>query len=237
MGAWVKDLYGPRMNALHYMVSESIAEGAIVMREDTATEPGEVENADAATAALNCLGCAEDSATYSATQGDPLGEVLLCPQPFAVYEFLVSGGATAGTALVSGATPAHILTAEEADTDGTEIHDVKVGTLVFEGGLVKGRTGANGGIIRKISNEVNNDLCGVTAPFPNDIAAGDTFIRLPYSRAAIAMQSTTDFKQADGIIAFGTGIPVMVTGVTIDELNDRAKVRVVFRTHLFNSLA
>ena len=236
MGAWKKDLYNNRQLSLQYRVSENIAEGAVVMRDDTAASPGEVENADAATAALNCLGCAEHAATYSATQGAVEGVVRLCPQPFAIYEFIVSGGATVNTPL-SATSPGQILTNSTASTTGLVVSSTAVGTIDMSGGLIKGRTGANKGAIRKQTTHNNNADTNVIVPFPNDIAANDTFIRVPFSSQAIAMQTTTDFTQADGAIAFGTGIPCMVYDTIIDEERDRALVQVVFRTHLYNSLA
>lgn len=237
MGFYVKDLVsGMTLNPIQYKVSATLTEGAVVMREATATDPGEVEIAST-TAALNCMGCALDTGTYSTVQGATEGLVRLNPQPFALWKFRISGTSVQGAALTA-TTPAQILTNDTAETAGTTIAETSVGTINMERGLVKGRTGANAGTIRKIAAHTNNTSLVVTVPFPNDIAAGDTFIRVPWSRTAIAVQMVaTTIDEANGAIADETGIPFDVHDVIIDEENDQAWVIGTFRTAKHNSLA
>jgi len=71
--------------------------------------------------------------------------------------------------------------------------------------------------------------------FLNAIAVGDVYIRLPYSRACITMQLTnTDFIQANGAIAFGTGASFRTVNVVIDEQNSVAYVDVICALHFMN---
>ena len=210
--------------------------GTVVMREATLTDPGEAEIATT-TAALNCFGCAQDVDVYSATQGDAQAMIRTIPNPFAVWKFRISGTATAGAALAT-ATPAQILSNDTASAGGTLITDTAVGTINMEGGLIKGRTGANAGSVRKIAAHSDNTSTTVTVPFPNAIAVDHTFIRVPWSRGGVGVQMVaTTIDEADGAIASGTGIPFNVEEVIIDEENSEAWVLGCFRTHFFNALA
>lgn len=237
MGFYVKDLIsGMTLNSIQYKVSATVAAGAVMMREATLTDPGEVEIAST-TAAINCLGCAIDAATYSAAQAGPEGLVRLNPQPFAIWQFRISGTSAQGAALAT-ATPAQILTNDTLSAGGTLITETSVGTINMEGGLIKGRTGANAGTIRKQSAHVDNVSAAVTVAFPNAIAVSDTFIRVPWSHTAIAVQMVaTTIDEANGAIADGTGIPFNVFDVIINELDDTAWVLGCFRTSWMNSLA
>ncbi len=235
MGYLWGDLYGVHMTAIQYKVSNTMVAGQVVMREPTATDQGEVQD-PTTTAALNCFGCSLDGAvTFSTVQGDPEGLVRLLPAPFGIWAFPISGGATANTAWPTAA-PAIILTNTLASAGGTLVTG-NVGTINKEGGILKGRTGANAGVTRKEAAHVDNTSAAVTVPFPNAIAVDDTFLTSPYSRVGLAMQLTTNLVQANGIIATGTGIPVMVHDQVLDEVNDVGQVMVVFRTHYHNSLA
>lgn len=237
MGTWYKDLYGAHQNPVDMKMSSNsnIVVGTIVMREATASNAGDL-TIGATTAALNAFGCAIDVGTYSAVQGATEGIVRVSPNPFAVYRFRVSGSSTKGAAL-SSASGGQILTNTLASTTGLVVTDADAVTDM-SGGLIKGRTGANAGVTRKQTSLNSGVDTNVVVPFPNDIAVGDTFIRLPYSNSCIAMQTVaTTIDEADGSIAFGTGIPVQVVEVLIDEQNDQAFVYVVLRTHWMNSLA
>ena len=237
MGFYVRDLYGFTPNPTDFIMSSNtdMREGTVVMREATASNAGELAIATT-TAALNALGCAQDVDTYSATQGDAMALVRTIPSPFAVWKFRVSGSATRGTAL-SAAGGGQILTNTVASTTGLLVSDADA-TTDMSGGLIKGRTGANAGSIRKQTVLDSGVSVAVVVPFPNDIAVNDQFIRLPYSRSAIAVQMVaTTIDEADGSIAYGTGIPFNVDEVIISEETDEAWVLGCLRTHLHNSLA
>jgi hypothetical protein len=237
MGSYVRDLYAGHQNPVDFMMSNITAAvvGTLVMREPTASNSGEVAIATT-TAALNALGCAADVDTYSTTQGAAMGLIRVMHSPFAVWKFRVSGSSTKGAAL-SSAAGGQIMTNTVAETSGLVITSV-VPTTDFSGGIIKGRTGANKGSIRKQTSRSSGVSATVVVPFPNDIAVDDSFIAVPYSRAAIAVQMVaTTIDEADGSIAFGTGVPLNVEYVTIDEDTDQAWVEGCLRTHMHNSLA
>jgi hypothetical protein len=237
---------------VQYKVSETITAGQLLMLDDDSTfvGPGEVEVLDAVTGALNGLGCAIDTATYTVTKAADMveGLVRVTQHPFAVWEFKVSGAVTAGTALVAATTtPSNILSNDTASTVGTLITDTAVGTIQHAGGLIKGRTGANAGVTRKPTSQSNSTSVTVIVPFPNTIAVNDTFIWVPYSRQTIVLSpcstgstdgSVPTYAEANGILGTDTdGIEVNTVKVDIDEMRDVAYVQVCLRTHLFNSLA
>ena len=239
MGHFVRDLYGFLPNPTDFIRSNTgtdLRVGTVVMREATLTDAGEVDIATT-TAALNAFGCAEDVDVYSATQGDAQAMIRTIPTPFAVWKFRISGTSVRAAALAT-ATPAQILTNDTASAGGTLITDTAVGTINMEGGLIKGRTGANAGSIRKIAAHTNDTSTAVTVPFPNAIAVNDTFIRVPWCRGAVGVQMVaTTIDEANGAIASGTGIPFNVEEVIIDESDDVAFVLGCFRTHFYNALA
>ena len=157
----------------------------------------------------------------------------LIVNPQSIWRFPISGAITQGTALVATTTtPAHILTQDTASL--TVIADTAVGTISMAGGLIKGKTGANAGAIRKISSHSNNTSCTVTIGFVNSVAVGDTLIRVPYSRHVANISLTTDRAQANGILATGTGLVMSVVNVIIDEVNNLAYVDAVARDAFFN---
>jgi len=239
MGSWARDLYSHVQNPVDFKMSNdsaAIVEGSVVMKEATQTNGGELAIATT-TAALNAFGCAMDVGVYSATKGATEGIVRTSPNPFAVWKFRVSGTSTRLAALAS-ASPGQIITNTTASTTGLVITAAEVGTIDMSGGIVKGRTGANAGLTRKQTSHNNNTDTNVVVPFPNTIAVGDTFIRLPYSKTCIAVQMVgTSIDEANGAIAFGSGIPMDVEEVIIDETRDQAWVLACFRTHFHNSLA
>lgn len=253
MGRWAKTLGGSGyQDTVQYKVSATISEGQIVIRDNTATfgGAGEVEIADATTGALNTLGCAMDTGTYTATQAADMTEglVRVTQHPLAVWEFAISGATTSGTALIAATTtPSNIFSNDTASTTGLLITDTAVGTIQHAGGLIKGRTGANSGIYRKAVTQVNSTSVSVVVPFPNDIAVGDTFIWVPFSRETILMVPTDtvstngaipSYAEANGILGTDSdGIEVNTVFVDIKEESDTAFLQVCMRTHLFNSLA
>lgn len=252
MGVWRKSIGGKSyQDTVQYKISSAITEGQVVIRDATLTNSGEVDDSGSATAALNNLGCALDTGTYTTTQAADMTEglVRVTQDPFSVWEFRVSGNGTTGTALVAATTtPANILQNDTASTSGLTLTETAVGVIQRTGALLKGRTGANAGVTRKVSAHTDNVSIAVTVPFPNDIAVNDTFICVGYGKQLINLTLTaTDgtpaatlpqYSEADGTTGTDiAGIPVEIVDVLIDELNDTAVVQAVMRTHWFNSLA
>lgn len=230
-----------RVNRYH--IEATVIAGQVLIRNAAQNTAGEVEN-PTTTAAADVVGLAGEAVTYSTTQsvydgfpnGGSMGEegtVEIFHDPFAVYDFPVAGGATAGTALATTA-PANILTNTSADTTGLTVTAAEVGTVSFAGGLIKGRTGNNAGITRRISAHTNSTSTAVTVPFPRTIAVNDTFIRVPWDKTTQTVQLTSTFIEANGIIVFATGAPFLVTDVKIDIVNDTAVVRAIAADHQFN---
>ena len=222
-----------------YKVDATTVAGALGIRSTSTSSAGEVVDATT-TAALNALGIYSEAVTYTATPTGPLGAtpegiVRIITHPFAVIEWEIAGSA-AGAALAT-ANPANRLVNETADTTNLIVTDDVIGTINMAGGLIKGRSGANAGQLRRIITHNDNVDERVEVAFVNDIAVGDSFIRVPFSKAGIAVQLTTDLTEADGVIATGTGIPMMIYDVIIDEARDVAWVYGVLRTHYYNSLA
>lgn len=254
MGRWAGSLGGNDYQIpIQYRISETITEGQVLMRDDDANfgAGGDVEITDSATAALNNLGCALDTGTYTTTQSSTMDEglVRVTQHPFAIWEFPISGNATAGTALVAATTtPSNIFSNDTASTSGLTITETAVGVIDRRGYLVKGRTGANAGVLRKISGHTDSTSVTVTVPFPNDIAAGDTFLCVGAGRQIIALglagtagsdaTAHPAYAEIDGTTGSDqTGMPMNILEVLIDEARDTAVVHVLMRTHWMNSLA
>lgn len=226
-----------------FHLEATVVAGEIQVRNANAATAGEIED-PTTTAAADCLGVTMEASTYSTTQADfdgmpgykmsgEEGTVAMVFDPLQVLRLVVSGGATAGTALATG-TPANVLVEEAGDATGLTITEGAVGTVDMDGGLVIGRTGGNGGIVRRLTVHTNSTNNTVIVPFPRAIAIGDTFIRVPYSKSAQAVQLTTNFVEANGIIAYGTGAPFAVIDVDFDVVNDAVAIECVALDHQLN---
>jgi hypothetical protein len=129
-----------------------------------------------------------------------------------------------------------------ADATNLIVTSAGVSNVSVVGGYIKGRSGANKGQTRIIITHNNGADERVEVAFLNDIAVGDTFIALPFSKKVTNMQMTTDFTEANGIIATGTGGVAAIYDVLIgvDDIypgDDVALVQVIFRDHWLSSLA
>lgn len=251
MARAIGSLVGSKDYLADYFVSAAVVVSQILVREATASNAGEAADPSGTTTATDCLGCATDAATYTATPTQNPGAfwpptagtlenlVRIEVNPFAIYRFPISGGATAGTALSNGASAAGrniliistagsktILTA--AGTTGN------AGNADFSGGLVIGKSGANVGQIRKISSHVDNTSDTVTVGFLNNTVVGDQFIKVPFGRSVQKLQFTSNFVEANGVIATGTGANFRVLNVVFDEQNSLAWVDVVSSDHMYN---
>src|SRR3990167_2461133 len=264
MASVVGSLVGEKGYLADFFVSAAVVARQVLVREATASNTGEVADpagtgSGGLTDVVDMVGIAQDAATQDTTPAtDPRYDyggrmlqeaagglenlVRVEINPFAIYRFPISGAATAGTVLVgTTTTPAHILTQDTADTTAPFglITETAVGTISMVGGLLKGRTGNNAGAIRKITAHSNNTSTTCAMGFINSIPVNDTFIRVPYSREVTGMQMTTNFVEANGIIAAmtaapGTLGPWRVVAVHINEVRDLAYVDVVCLDHMFN---
>ena len=262
----INALTGNHNYLVDFFVSAAVVAGQVLVREATASNVGEVADpvgtgSGGLTDVVDVLGIAQDAATSDTTPAtDPRygygGRLLQVAagglenlvrveiNPFAVYRFAIAGGTAAGTVLQpSTATPANVLSNDTLDSSAPFglITDTAVGTISMVGGLLKGRTGNNAGAIRKMTAHTNSVSTTVGMGFVNQIPVGDTFIRVPYSREVTGMQMTTNFVEANGIIAAmtaapGTLGPWRVVGVHIDEVRDIASVDVVCLDHMYAPL-
>lgn len=242
-----RSLYGNGSGIMgRFHIEATTVAGQFLIRNADAATAGEVE-APTTTAAAHLMGVAIDAVTYSTTQasfdGFPgykqageEGTVGIIFDPFAVYQMRVAGGATTGTALATTA-PANILTNTVADATGLTVTAAEVGTVDMDGGLMIGRTGNNAGQVRRNTTHTNSTSDVVTVPFPRTIAVGDSFIRVPYSKSAIAVQLTSNFVEANGIIAYGTGAGLRVMEVTFDIIEDEVMLHVISGDHYLNPIA
>lgn len=250
----VGSLVGEKGFLADFFATTAAVAGQVLIRDATMTNAGEVADPASETSVLAMVGVAQNAATVDTTPAaDPrydLGGNLLYVQgslenivrveinPFAIYRFPIAGGATAGTALAPETdSPANILNNDAADAAAPFglITDTAVGGAGanMAGGLVKGRTGNNVGAIRKLSAHSNDTSTTVSIGFLNSLAVGDTFIRVPYSRQVAAVQLTTNFVEANGVIATGTGALFRVVAVHIDEQHDVAAVDCISGDHFF----
>lgn len=222
--------------------------GALLIRNAEATDAAEADN-PTTTAAVAALGVALERSVYSTTQADfdgfpgyrqsgEEGTVGIIFDPFQVLKMRVASGATVGT-LLNSTAPANILTNTTADTTGLTVAAVEVGTADMDGGLICGRTGNNAGVVRRNTTHTDNVSDVVTVPFPRTIAVNDTFLRVPYSKSAqnVQLTDTPGFSEADGTIAYGTGIRLSVTDVDFDIINSEVVIYGVLGSHQLNALA
>lgn len=205
-------------------VGETITRGAPTAW-DTTNQAG-ISMPAAATAVTDTLGIAEDAATYTTTQGDAEATVTVDVRPDAIVRSRISGSATVGTAMT-------ILSNTLAETAGTTITDADTGAADMDGATVwrllsDGPPGVAGEARQITTHNASTDFV-VLVPFRADIAVADRFLFCPYSQvgdgtagedASGNVQLTTDFTEADGSIAAGTGASVsivdLILGGTLD---------------------
>lgn len=145
---------------------------------------------------------------------DPARYVRLLINPDAVWRCLMSGGATENTALT-------LFPVTTASTDGLAITTASEwSSPTYDEGHAWGYDGANAGIARKVTS-VSSTAATVTVALPNDTAVGDNFLRAPYTpMQTVTVQFTTALTQADASIAVGTGAPMRVVELI---LNDQSR--------------
>ncbi len=252
MAVAVGNVVGEKSFILDFYASAGLTgtAGQMVVREATATNIGEATNPASATSMTDVVGVLIDPTTSQTAPTKEPGTLLFAVSaglpaleniarvdcgPFNIFRFPIAGGTAAGTVLQGTTlTPANIVLNTTASAGGTLISAATIGTINMAGGLVKGKVGNNAGSIRKISAHSDNTSETVGIAFLNALAVNDQFIRVPYSRACTTIQLTTNFVQANGIIAFGTGTAMRVVNVIIDEQNNLAWVDAIATLHFYN---
>ena len=164
--------------------------------------------------------------TDSADTARTVGVIL---NPFGVYSMLMNGGATEGTAMI-------LHTAASGGSDGlTFVSDVNTDSPELAGSTVFCLTGANAGRSNRCTSNSTTTMTFIRA-WPNDVAAGDTFVVAPYfPPAGITVQLTTLLTQADASIAVGTGAAFKTVELKFSQHEGRTNsyVNAVLGNHVF----
>lgn len=156
--------------------------------------------------------------TYSTTQGTGTSSaervVTLIINPFAVWAWKMSGGATEDTVLATQ-------TVTTASAGGTAVTTAaEWSSPTFDEGYTWGYTGANVGQGRKVTS-VSSTAGTVTIPFDYATVVGDTFLRAPYCpMQTVTIQLSTLLTQADASIAVGTGAPFRVIEMRLRDASE-----------------
>lgn len=170
------------------------------------------------TSAADMVGVSQDLATYvtgQQTDGTSTERtVTVLINPDAMWAMLMSGGATAGTALTLRA----VTTASSTGLVVTTAEDWSSPT--YDEGIVWGYDGANAGSARKITS-VSATAGTVTVAFDRDTVVNDNFIRAPYWPVqGTAIQLTSDLAQADASIAVGTGAEFKTVELILGDISN-----------------
>lgn len=200
---------------------------------------GDITDPTSTTSCADATGFTLEAGTHSTVQGSAGVEVMTVVEPQCIIQAVACGGAGSTTALGTS-SPANIITNTSASAGGTTVTAAEVGTIDMTGGILIGLTGANRGAKRTIAAHTNNTSTGVTKPFDRAIAVGDKFVRLPWRYGIKNVQLTTDFTEANAIIATGTGIAVRVVDAFLtkdDRSAPEAAVQFLLGDHIFNPLA
>lgn len=205
-----------------YQVSSTILAGVPVI-QPAANSPGldtcTTTNCD------NMVGCtidrasdlqgnAQDYATAQQSDGsDPAVYCSVIINPDAVWAAKISGGATENTALTEQ-------TVTTASTTGLDVTTgAEWSSPTYDEGVVWGYSGANAGIIRKLTS-VSTTAGTVTVAFPADIAVGDTFLRAPFfpgGAATVTLTTLLTQIRADVAVATNTSALRLVEFRLLDQ--------------------
>lgn len=214
-----------------YQVNETMATAGVPVRIPTSSGTGVV--LASTTDAQDLVGVTADTATYvTAQQTDGTSAERLVSvniNPTAVWQCLMSGGATEGTALT-------LYDVTTASTDGLTVTTGDSWSN-FDEGVAWGYSGANAGQARKITS-ASATAATVTVAFDYDTASGDNFLRAPYWPAQTTnVQLTTNLYQADASIVVGTGAHFTVVEMILNHIGAEGRTKsyvlIYARDHVF----
>ena len=156
----------------------------------------------------DCLGCSLDTGTYTTTQSASMveGVISVAINPDAVWAFRMSGTAAEGGSLL-------LTTNSAASSGGTAITitagDAAPNSPTMLDGMAYCVSGNNVGQSRRVTT-VTATVATLLVPFPNAIAAGDTFLILPFFVGSLGtlggsnLTLTTNLTEANAITASTT---------------------------------
>lgn len=245
--------YAKDLNGKHTPWIRKYQISATVSRVGTPVVLGGASTAGVAngttTSCTNFLGVAWSTATYVTAQqsagtymnlqkpgtgADSERLIEVCINPMAVWEMVMTGSATDGTALSQ-----HTVTT--ASTDGLAVTTATAwNSPEFDEGVVWCYSGANAGRSRKLTS-TSGTAGTVTVAFQDDIAVGDVFLRAPYWPAYTStVQLTTNLTDADASIAVATGAGFRCVELALYDVNaakglTQSKVYVVPTDHILNN--
>lgn len=186
-------------------------------------------------AAADGFGFTLDAGTYSTTQGATEGDAMVAYNPFCIIGGSISGGTAdsqdVALSITSNAT---------ANTAGTTIADTALPGDSFPGGLVYGLTGNNKGLSRIATTVVSASSLVVTVPFPQTIAAADTFLVFAAAPGRTNLTITTNFDQCSQFYNVTSGLNCAVVDILIDDYiatAPSARCLFILRDHIFNPLS
>ena len=242
MGEFAYDLSGSSNPIVKkYQIGGTFSNAGVLAENPASGDSG--ITACSTTAAADVVGITYDTATYvTAQQTDgtsPQRYVSVAVNPLAVYRYIMSGGATEGTALT-------LRTVSAANSDGLTVTTASGDNWAspqFDGGTIWYYTGINAGRWRKITGTSSN-VATVTVAFDNDDAVGDTVLyanaTAPADTEALTAQFTTNLYQVDSQTAVGSDAAVTYVELELYDIggDGRTKSSVYFQSadHVFNIL-
>lgn len=187
-----------------FQVNATLATPGIPVTKGGANSKGVI--AATTTAAVGCLGCTLDTATYAAGQNadnatDQAAYVTVIINPLAVWRAKLCGGATDNTALPLFS----VTTASATGLSVTATGATDLSSPTMDEGVIFGYDGANAGIGRKITSVAATVATVITA-FPRDTVVGDRFFVVPLCSSPFGFemsnpQLTTLLDQVDATAA------------------------------------
>ena len=232
MGEFAYDLGGSSNPVVKkYQIGATFSNAGVLVENPAAAEAGVTPCST--TVAADVVGISFDTATYvTAQQTDgtsPYRTVSVAVNPFGVYKYIMSGGATEGTALA-------LRTVLTANSDGLSVTTASGDNWAspqIDGGTIWYYTGTNAGRARKITSTSSN-VATVTVAFDNDDVVGDTVLwanaTAPADTEALTAQFTTNLYQVDSQTAVGSDAQVTYVELELYDIagDGRTKSAVYF---------
>ena len=207
--------------AMDFQVDETMATAGVPVLEPGANQAGVV--LASTTAAANMVGVTLGTATFvTAQQTDGTSAertVKVIINPDAVWEMLMSGGATEGTAL-------ELRDVTTATTDGLSVITGDAwNSPEMDEGAIWGFDGVNASQIRKITS-TDGTTATVRVAFDNDHPVGDNFLFAPYwPLDSNAIQLTALLTDADASIAVATGAALRCIEIRHGDLSNEGRTK------------